>query len=123
MTGLSFPDCPFSELVAPLLPELDALWWDTSFQQSPYPWEWREAVPDWEAWLFVEIAVKERRSEFFWRPGRLSTLAPLLAFDEWSMLCGFAAAETDLAAIAEAARADLSELVSWPLVGSLFAAP
>lgn len=116
MTGLSYPEYPFAELFAPLLPELDTLWWNTSFQQSPYPWDWREANPNWEHWLFLEVAVENRSPAYLWRPGKFSTLAPLLEFDEWSQMRGFVAAESDLAAIAEASQSWTPLRNHWPLL-------
>ena len=100
MTGLSYPEYPFAELFAPILPELDALYWDAEFQSTPYRWEWLFENREWlEA---IEIKVESSYPEvpaLLWRPGALSILAPHLVFDEWSYLTGFSATEDGMKSI------------------------
>lgn len=105
MRGLYFKsESPFVEILAPMLEQLDSLYWIVACQSGPVKHDWRNATEENQkaySEILVTVPRFENTSLTLWRPGSLSLVGEHLYFDEWSSFLGFQTSDLEAAVRAE----------------------
>ena len=105
-------DSSFVDLLRPMFPELNSLYWVVSTQSRWLRYDWVGRAQEdriFEHWC-LKVPAFDNKDLFLWRPGALSELDGNLVFDEWSYLVGFQA--TDAEAADRAMRLGLARFFS-----------